>query len=66
MPGKITLDTNVIIYAFGQPNDYRKQIAKEVIGKCNIISIQVINETVCVLLKKFEFSFKEIEKVLSN
>jgi len=64
MRDKITLDTNVIIYAFGQPYDDRKRVAKEVVARCNIISLQVINETVCVLLKKFKFSFEEIEKVV--
>lgn len=51
-----TFDTNVLIYAFGKVDDNRKQIAKEIIAKCNIISLQVINETVCVLLKKIKFS----------
>lgn len=59
-----TLDTNILIYAFGKEDDTRKQIAKQIIAKCNIISLQVVNETVCVLLKKFKFSPEELEKVV--
>jgi len=43
MNGKPTFDTNVIIYAFGKHDDERKEIAKEIIAKCNIISVQVVN-----------------------
>jgi predicted nucleic acid-binding protein len=37
MTDKPTLDTNVLIYAFGKQDDDRKVIAKEIITKCNII-----------------------------
>lgn len=46
MIDKPTLDTNVLIYAFGKQDDNRKLIAKSIISKCNIISLQVVNETV--------------------
>jgi len=64
MTDKPTLDTNILIYAFGKQDDIRKQIAKEIIAKCNIISIQVVNETIYVLLKKFNFPHLELEKVI--
>ena len=64
MTDKPTLDTNVLIYAFGKHDDKRKQIAKEIIAKCNIISLQVVNETVYVLLKKFNFQEQELDKVI--
>jgi predicted nucleic acid-binding protein len=63
MTGKPTFDTNVLIYAFGQHDDERKHIAKEIITKCNIISIQVVNETACVLMKKFKFQIQELDRV---
>lgn len=63
MPDKITLDTTIVIYAFGRPDDVRKRIAKEIITKCNVISLQVLNETIFVLLKKFKLPLEEIEKV---
>ena len=46
MTDKPTLDTNVLIYAFGKKDDDRKQIAKTILSKCSIISLQVANETV--------------------
>lgn len=64
MTDKPTLDTNILIYAFGKDDDARKQIAKEIIAKCQIISLQVVNETVYVLIKKFKFSSSELEKVI--
>ena len=64
MIDKPTLDTNIMIYAFGKQDDDRKKIAKEVITKCNIISLQVVNETVFVLLKKFNFKFQEVEPII--
>lgn len=65
MTDKITLDTNILIYAFGKEDDARKQIAKEIITKCNIISLQVVNETVYVLLKKFKFQLTELDPVIN-
>jgi predicted nucleic acid-binding protein len=59
-----TLDTNVLIYAFGKQDDDRKLIAKAIISKCNIISLQVVNETVYVLHRKFKFSSFELDKIL--
>jgi len=64
MNDKVTLDTNVIIYAFGQHDDERKETAKEIITKCNIISVQVVNESVYVLMKKFKFQLPEINQVV--
>lgn len=65
MTDKLTLDTNILIYAFGKEDDIRKLIAKEIITKCNIISLQVVNETVYVLLKKFKFKLPEVDPVIN-
>jgi predicted nucleic acid-binding protein len=64
MNDKITLDSNILIYAFADNDDFRKSIAKEIITKCNIISLQAINETACVLLKKFNFPKEQLEQVI--
>ena len=64
MIDKPTLDTNILIYAFGKNDDSRKQVAKEIITKCNIISLQVVNETVYVLQKKFKFQISEVDNVV--
>jgi len=63
MTDKPTLDTNILIYAFGKQDDARKQVAIEIITKCNIISLQVVNETIYVLQRKFKFPNNELEKV---
>lgn len=64
MSDKITLDSNILIYAFANNDDSRKSIAKEIIAKCNIISLQAVNETVYVLLKKFHFQKEQLDPVL--
>jgi len=64
MIDKPTLDTNILIYAFGKNDDPRKQVAKEIITVCNIISLQVVNETVYVLQKKFKFQIPEVDDVV--
>ena len=63
MSDKPSLDTNILIYAFGKQEDARKQVAIEIISKCNIISLQVVNETIYVLQRKFKFPNPELEKV---
>ena len=64
MTDKLTLDTNVLIYAFGKQDDESKQIAKSIISKCSIISLQVVNETIFVLLRKFKFTPNELDNVV--
>lgn len=64
MNDKLTFDTNILIYAFGKQSDKRKQIAKDTLAHCSIISLQVVNETSYVLLKKFNFSIKELDKII--
>ena len=64
MSDKPTLDTNILIYAFGKQADARKQVAIEIISKCNIISLQVVNETIYVLQRKFRFPNSELNKVV--
>ncbi len=64
MSDKPTLDTNILIYAFGKQDDDKKLAAIDIIQKCNIISLQVINETIYVLQRKFKFPNQELEKVI--
>ena len=64
MSDKVTLDSNILIYAFADQDDFRKSIAKEIISKCNIISLQAVNETAYVLLRKFNFPKEQLEQVV--
>ncbi|MEI6680925.1 MAG: PIN domain-containing protein [Mariniphaga sp.] len=64
MSDKITLDSNILIYAFANNNDFRKSIAIDIIAKCNIISLQAVNETSYILLKKFKLPKERLEQVI--
>jgi len=64
MSDKVTLDSNILIYAFADHDDFHKSIAKDIISKCNIISLQAINETVYILLRKFKFPKEQLEQVV--
>lgn len=64
MTDRATIDTNVLIYAFGKQNDSRKRIAIDTIEFCDVISLQALNELISVLRKKFNFSFDEINKIV--
>jgi predicted nucleic acid-binding protein len=64
MSDKITLDSNILIYAFANNDDFRKNIAKDIITRCNIISLQAINETAYVLLRKFKLPQEQLEQVV--
>jgi predicted nucleic acid-binding protein len=60
---KTTLDSNILIYAFGKQDDKKKEIAKGIISDCEIVSLQAINETLFVLYAKFKFPVIELETV---
>jgi predicted nucleic acid-binding protein len=64
MSDKITLDSNILIYAFADNNDFRKSISKDIVAKCDIISIQAVNETSYILLKKFKLPKEQLEQVI--
>lgn len=55
MTVKYFVDTNVVLYTIGQ--DKRKvEIARKIISAKPIISAQVVNESVNVCLRKFNFN----------
>jgi predicted nucleic acid-binding protein len=53
------LDSNVVIYALGNNTD-KKRIATNLIKLRPIISIQVINETLNVSLRKLQLSIEDV------
>jgi predicted nucleic acid-binding protein len=59
-----TIDSNILIYAFGKQDNSKSRIAREIITACNKISLQTINETVFVLKRKFNFSIKELQEII--
>jgi predicted nucleic acid-binding protein len=64
MADKSTIDSNILVYAFSSANDPRKEIAKQILSKCYIISLQAINETAYVLYKKFDLTPDQLESIV--
>ena len=63
MKPEITLDSNVLIYAFSSQDDLKKVTAKRLLLECKKLSIQAINETLYVLFRKFNFEVTELINV---
>ena len=64
MNGKATIDSNILIYAFGKQDNSKNKIAREIISECNKISLQAISETIFVLKRKFNFPVKELKEII--
>ncbi len=61
---EFTVDSNILIYAFGSQNEVKKRIAKSILSDCQAVSIQTINETVFILQKKFNYSLFELSEII--
>lgn len=59
-----TIDSNILIYAFGKQDNSKSRIAREIITACKKISLQTINETVFALKRKFNFSINELQEII--
>jgi predicted nucleic acid-binding protein len=65
MPGKVFLDTNILIYAYSVDDKKRQLAAQKLIEKHQqkiVISTQVINEFISVLHKKYKFEIDAISR----
>ncbi len=58
-------DTNLFIYAESQDQD-KSSCAIEIIQDAPVISTQVINETVSVLIRKHGFSLSEAHEIAGS
>jgi predicted nucleic acid-binding protein len=65
MNGKPFLDTNVLIYAFGD-DDPRKKVAADSIAAGGVISIQVLNEFVSVARRKLRRTWDQVDLALAD
>ena len=61
---EFTVDSNILIYAFGSQNEVKKRISKSILSDCQAVSIQTINETVFILQKKFNYSLFELSEII--
>ena len=67
MQGRAFLDTNIIIYFFSTHDEIKRNKAYEVLNKHNCVSsIQVMNESCNVWLKKFAMSAELISGFLDS
>jgi predicted nucleic acid-binding protein len=53
------LDTNVLIYAFGQ-DDPRSQISRSLLAKGGVTGVQMLNEFVAIARRKLGFSWEQV------
>jgi len=59
-----TIDSNILIYAFGSQNEEKKKLAKLILSDCRSMSIQTINESVFILQKKFNYTMIELYDII--
>jgi len=65
MPGKIFIDTNIIIYSLGQKSD-KAQIAAPLFVDSPSISTQVLSETANVTYKRLALSLFEVRQLITS
>jgi len=65
MPGKIFIDTNIIIYSLGQTST-KAQIAAPLFVGSPSISTQVLSETANVAYKRLALSLFEIRQLINS
>jgi len=64
---RIFVDTNIIIYLYSQDEPYKKKKAESLfLGSEPLISVQVINETANVCVKKFHLDSTSVGNILDE
>jgi predicted nucleic acid-binding protein len=66
MKDKVFIDTNILIYAYSEEEIKRERSLALIKGNNSIISIQVINEFVNVIKKKFKKNNEEVLEALEE
>ena len=66
MKDKIFIDSNIFLYAFSDKDISKQNISAKIVKQNNTISTQVLNEVSNNMIKKLNFSNKEIEKFISS
>lgn len=64
MPGKIFIDTNIVIYALGQTSS-KTHLAAPLFAGSPLISTQVLSEAANVASKRLGMSLGEIRKLIT-
>ncbi len=66
MKDRSFIDTNIFLYAFSTKDNDKQLIARKIILKESVISVQVVNETSSNLLKKLNFDEDQIRKFINS
>jgi predicted nucleic acid-binding protein len=67
MPGRVFLDSNILIYAFSESEPEKRAIARDLWRHPDAwVSTQVINEVSSVLSRKFKIAFRDVDKVIDE
>lgn len=66
MKDKIFIDSNIFLYAFSDKDMSKQSISAQIVKQNHTISTQVLNEVSNNMIKKLNFSNKEIEKFISS
>jgi len=66
MKDKIFIDSNIFLYAFSDKNISKQNISAKIVKQNHTISTQVVNEVSNNMIKKLNFSNKEIGKFILN
>ena len=66
MNDKFFIDSNIFLYAFSDKDLSKQDISVKIITQNQTISTQVLNEVSNNMIKKLNFSNKEIEKFISS
>jgi len=61
----VFLDTNILIYAFAE-NDERLDVAERLVNEGAVVSIQILNEVMNTLLRKFGFGWRRIDGTIES
>jgi predicted nucleic acid-binding protein len=67
MKDKVFIDTNILIYAHSQDDNYKQQLATHLMNDnidYIILSNQVINELINILIKKYKLSITTIKSIV--
>jgi len=59
------VDTNIVIYSLGNDEEKRKR-SIELISRHPVISVQVLNETVNTLIRKFSMPIDDIKAIIKR
>ena len=65
MAGRKFLDTNLLIYAFAE-NSARLDVAERLVNEGGVVSVQVLNELVSALSRKFGFGWSRIRDIVDS